>query len=46
VITHYQRLLDYLTPEVVHVFLDGKIVKSGSPELAQQVELEGYETFR
>jgi Fe-S cluster assembly ATP-binding protein len=46
VITHYQRLLDYLTPEVVHVFIDGRIVASGPPDLATQVEHEGYEAFR
>jgi len=46
VITHYQRLLDYLTPDVVHVFVDGRIVTSGPPELANQVELEGYEAFK
>ena len=46
VITHYQRLLDYLTPEVVHVFVDGRIVKSGDPDLAKQVEQDGYEAFR
>jgi Fe-S cluster assembly ATP-binding protein len=46
VITHYQRLLDYLTPEAVHVFVDGRIVASGPPDLATQVEHEGYEAFR
>ena len=46
VITHYQRLLDYLTPEVVHVFVDGRIVASGPPELAVQVEADGYEAFQ
>ena len=46
VITHYQRLLDYLTPEVVHVFVDGRVVASGPPELAVQVESDGYEAFR
>jgi len=43
VITHYQRLLNYIVPDVVHVMYDGKIVKSGGPELAQQLESEGYE---
>ncbi|MEM7651360.1 MAG: Fe-S cluster assembly ATPase SufC [Pseudomonadota bacterium] len=42
VITHYQRLLDYIKPDVVHVLADGKIVKSGGPELAQQLEDKGY----
>jgi Fe-S cluster assembly ATP-binding protein len=42
-ITHYQRLLDYVRPDFVHVLADGRIVKSGGPELAQQLEDEGYE---
>jgi Fe-S cluster assembly ATP-binding protein len=46
VITHYQRLLDYITPDHVHVMVDGKIVRSGGPELALQLEDEGYEEFR
>jgi len=41
-ITHYQRLLDYVKPDVVHVLAAGKIVKSGGPELALQLEKEGY----
>lgn len=45
VITHYQRLLDYIKPDVVHIMAHGKIVKSGGPELAQQLEAEGYETI-
>lgn len=45
-ITHYQRILDYITPQVVHVFLGGRVVASGGPELAQQLEREGYEGFR
>jgi Fe-S cluster assembly ATP-binding protein len=43
VVTHYQRLLNYITPDVVHVMVDGKIVKSGGAELALQVEEKGYE---
>ena len=43
VITHYQRLLDYIRPDVVHVLADGRIVESGGPELAQQLEEHGYE---
>lgn len=43
VITHYQRLLDYIKPDVVHIMAAGKIVKSGGPELAQQLEQQGYE---
>ena len=46
VITHYQRLLEHITPDVVHVFVDGHIVESGGPELARRIELEGYDTFR
>lgn len=42
VITHYQRLLDYIVPDVVHVLQDGKIVKSGDKELAYQLEEKGY----
>jgi Fe-S cluster assembly ATP-binding protein len=45
-ITHYQRILDYITPQVVHVFLGGRVVASGGPDLAQQLEREGYEGFR
>ena len=41
-ITHYQRLLDYVEPDFVHVLKDGRIIKSGGKELAQQLEKEGY----
>lgn len=44
-ITHYQRILNYVKPEHVHVFAKGRIVESGGPELAQQLESEGYEKF-
>ncbi len=43
VITHYQRLLNYITPDVVHVMMDGKIARTGGPELAVQLEENGYE---
>ena len=43
IITHYQRLLDLVKPDVVHVLLDGKIVQSGGPELALKLENEGYD---
>lgn len=43
VITHYQRLLDYIKPDVVHVLADGRIVESGGPELALQLEEHGYQ---
>ena len=41
-ITHYQRLLDYVKPDFVHVLADGKIVRSGGAELAHELEREGY----
>jgi Fe-S cluster assembly ATP-binding protein len=44
-ITHYQRLLNYVEPDYVHVFMDGTIVAEGGPELANQLEAEGYEAF-
>ncbi|HUF15053.1 MAG TPA: Fe-S cluster assembly ATPase SufC [Acidimicrobiia bacterium] len=46
IITHYQRLLDYVTPDVVHIFMDGRILQSGGPELAVELEEEGYDSFR
>ena len=45
IITHYQRILDYIKPDFVHVLIDGKIVKSGGSELAQELEKKGYEKF-
>jgi Fe-S cluster assembly ATP-binding protein len=45
VITHYQRILNYITPDHVHVFLDGRIVEEGGPELAHKLEAEGYERY-
>ena len=44
-ITHYTRILRYITPDFVHVFIDGRIAESGGPELATQLEDEGYERF-
>ncbi len=46
IITHYQRLLDYITPDHVHIFMDGRILESGGSELAAQLEAEGYDGFR
>jgi Fe-S cluster assembly ATP-binding protein len=46
IITHYQRLLDYITPDFVHVMMQGRIVKSGGPELAQRLENEGYDWIK
>ncbi len=45
VITHYQRLLDHIVPDVVHVMAKGRIVKSGGPELARELEAKGYAAF-
>ena len=46
VITHFQRLLDYLQPDVVHILLDGQIVQTGDLALAEQLERDGYEAWR
>jgi Fe-S cluster assembly ATP-binding protein len=46
IITHYQRLLDYVTPHHVHIFMDGRVLESGGPELAVKLEEEGYDSFR
>src|SRR6266516_8027571 len=45
VITHYQRILNYIKPDFVHVFVDGRIVEEGGPELAHKLEAEGYAAF-
>ena len=46
VITHYQRLLDYLKPDIVHVLIGGRIVKTGGPELAQEIENRGFDWIK
>lgn len=46
VITHYQRLLDYIKPDVVHVLIDGRIVKTGGPDLAQKIENIGFDWIK
>jgi Fe-S cluster assembly ATP-binding protein len=46
VITHYQRLLDYVQPDRVHVLAGGRIVASGGPELAHELEREGYDKYQ
>ncbi|CAM3474441.1 Fe-S cluster assembly ATPase SufC [Cytobacillus oceanisediminis] len=46
IITHYQRLLNYITPDHVHVMMQGRVVKSGGPELAQRLESEGYDWIK
>ena len=45
VITHYQRLLDYIVPDAVHVLSGGRIVRSGGKELAHELEKSGYATY-
>jgi Fe-S cluster assembly ATP-binding protein len=45
VITHYQRLLDYIKPDRVHVLARGRIADSGGPELAHELEREGYDKY-
>ena len=46
IITHYQRLLDYITPDVIHILLEGRLVETGGPELAARLEAEGYDGIR
>ena len=46
IITHYQRILNYVTPQFVHVLMDGRVVRSGGKELAQELEAKGYEGIR
>ncbi len=46
IITHYQKLLDYIVPDIVHVMIDGKIVESGDKSLAKKIEDEGYKIFQ
>ena len=46
IITHYQRLLDYIKPDFVHVMMQGRIVKSGGPELAERLEVDGYDWIK
>jgi Fe-S cluster assembly ATP-binding protein len=45
-ITHYQRILNYIEPDYVHVMVSGRIVRSGGPELAHELEARGYEAFK
>jgi Fe-S cluster assembly ATP-binding protein len=45
IVTHYQRLLDYIKPDFVHVVVDGQIVKTGGPELAHELEKQGYNVY-
>ena len=46
VVTHYQRILNYISPDRVHVLVDGRIVRSGGPELAERLEAQGYDWVR
>jgi Fe-S cluster assembly ATP-binding protein len=46
IITHYQRLLEYIKPDFVHILMDGKIIKSGGPGLALELEENGFENFK
>jgi Fe-S cluster assembly ATP-binding protein len=46
IITHYQRMLDYITPDIVHVMLDGRIIETGGAELADAIEQNGYDQYR
>jgi Fe-S cluster assembly ATP-binding protein len=46
IVTHYLRLLEYITPDVVHIMLDGRIVESGDVELAKKIDAHGYEYLR
>jgi len=46
VITHYQRLLDHIVPDIVHVLYDGRIVKTAGPELALELEERGYDWIK
>jgi len=46
VITHYQRLLDYIVPDIVHVFAAGRVVRTGGKELAQELEATGYAQYQ
>ena len=45
-ITHYQRLLDEVTPDRIHILVEGRIVASGGMELAEQLERDGYDAFK
>ena len=46
IITHYSRILRYMRPDKVHVMLDGRIVRSGGPEVAEDLEAQGYDVLR
>ena len=46
IITHYKRLLDFITPDLIHILLDGRLVETGGPELADRLEAEGYDGIK
>ena len=46
IITHYQRLLEYMQPDIVHIFMDGRIIETGDSGLAERLERDGYDAFR
>ena len=46
VITHYHRLLEYLKPDIVHVLIDGRIIKTGGPELAVEIDQKGFDWIK
>jgi Fe-S cluster assembly ATP-binding protein len=46
IITHYPRILQHITPDVVHIMIDGRIAKTGGPELANEIEAKGYDGIR
>ena len=46
IVTHYQRILNYIKPDFVHVLIDGRMVRSGGPELALELEAKGYEWIK
>jgi Fe-S cluster assembly ATP-binding protein len=46
VITHYQKMLDYLKPNIIHVMIDGRIVRTGGPELAERIEQDGFDWIK
>ena len=46
IITHYQRMLEYIKPDIVHVLIDGKIVKTGGADLAEKIEFEGFDWIK
>jgi Fe-S cluster assembly ATP-binding protein len=46
IITHYNKILEYIKPDFVHVLVDGKIVKSGTIDIAKEIDVKGFESYR